>query len=143
MPTSVRGTIRGRLAVVLALSVASTVSELDAQAKVGKATPNVSGIWQLEKGKVKADGPKTVIIRPDSSASWGKETVRWRLRADQIMIALGGEWEIYKLKVSRDRMTLSGGDLTEPIILKRVGPPTPRPDSIPIPADPDTDGRSL
>ena len=143
MPTSVRGTIRGRLAVVLALSVAATVSELDAQAKVGKATPNVSGIWQLEKGKVKADGPKTVIIRPDSSASWGKETVRWRLRADQIMIALGGEWEIYKVKVSRDRMTLSGGDLTEPIILKRVGPPTPRPDSIPIPADPDTDGGSL
>ena len=143
MPTSVRGTIRGRLAVVLALSVAATVSELDAQAKVGKAAPNVSGIWQLEKGKVKADGPKTVIIRPDSSASWGKETVRWRLRADQIMIALGGEWEIYKVKVSRDRMTLSGGDLTEPIILKRVGPPTPRPDSIPIPADPDTDGGSL
>ena len=39
----------------------------------------------------------------------------------------------------RDRMTLSGGDLTEAITLKRVGPPTPRPESTPIPPDPDTD----
>jgi hypothetical protein len=55
------------------------------------------------------------------------------------MIALGGEWETYKLKLGSDKMTLSGGDLTEAITLKRVGPPTPRPDSIPIPPDPDTE----
>jgi hypothetical protein len=57
------------------------------------------------------------------------------------MIALGGEWEIYELKLGRDRMTLSGGDLQEAITLKRVGPPTPRPDSVAIPPDPDTEGR--
>ncbi len=131
----------GKLTVVLVIILSSDVSVLNGQVKDLKAGPSVSGIWQLEKGKVNADGPKTVIIRPDSSASWGKETVRWRLRADQIMIALGGEWESYKLKLGRDRMTLSGGDLTEAIILKRVGPPTPRPDSIPIPPDPDTPGR--
>lgn len=131
----------GKLAIAFGLALASTVSSLNAQTKPEKASLGVSGTWQLEKGKVNADGPKTVIIRPDSSASWGKETVRWRLRADQIMIALGGEWEIYKLKVVRDRMTLSGGDLTEAITLKRVGPPSPRPDSIPIPPDPDTEGR--
>src|SRR4026209_2266518 len=80
----------------------------------------LSGLWQLEKGKVKSDGPKTVMIRADSSASWGKETVRWRLKEDQIMIALGGEWEIYKLKLKGNRLTLSGGDLTDPITLKRA-----------------------
>ncbi len=83
--------------------------KLDTAAAQQKSTgrdPGVSGTWQLEKGKVKTDGPRSVVIRPDSSASWGKETVRWRLRGDQIMIALGGEWEVYKLKVSRDKMTL-------------------------------------
>lgn len=120
------------------------VANLDtdaAQQPSVKSGQAVAGTWQLEKGKVKADGPRSVVIRPDSSASWGKETVRWRLKGDQIMIAIGGEWEIYKLKVGRERMTLSGGDLTEAITLKRIGPPTPRPDSIPIPADPDTERR--
>ena len=99
----------------------------------------LSGLWQLEKGKVKADGPKSVMIRADSSASWGKETVRWRLKEGQIMIALGGEWEIYKLKLKGDRLTLSGGDLPDPITLKRVGPATPRPANVPIPPDPETE----
>ena len=104
---------------------------------------SLSGIWQLQKGKVKADGPKTVMIRPDSSASWGKETVRWRLKPGQIMIALGGEWEIYELKLKGDRLTLSGGDLNDPITLKRVGQATPRPANVPVPPDPDTEPSGL
>ncbi|HSE52073.1 MAG TPA: hypothetical protein VLB00_07770 [Gemmatimonadales bacterium] len=111
-----------------------------AAAPLRAQTPNgttLSGLWQLEKGKVKADGPKTVMIRADSSASWGKETVRWRLKEDQIMIALGGEWEIYKLKLKGNRLTLSGGDLTDPITLKRVGPATPRPAGVAVPPDPE------
>ncbi len=130
-----------KLAVTLGLMFPAGISISNAQTKPPKPGPAVSGTWQLEKGKVKADGPKTVVIRADSSASWGKETVRWRLRADQIMIALGGEWEIYKLKVKADRMTLSGGDLTEAITLKRIGPPSARPDSIAIPPDPDSESR--
>ena len=121
-----------RIAALLLL--ASAAAPLQGQ------TPNgttLSGLWQLEKGKVKSDGPKTVMIRADSSASWGKETVRWRLREDQIMIALGGEWETYKLKLKGNRLTLSGGDLTDPITLKRVGPATPRPANVPVPPDPD------
>lgn len=97
----------------------------------------LAGLWELEKGKVKSDGPKTVMIRSDSSASWGKETVRWRLKPGQIMIALGGEWEIYEIKLKKNRLTLSGGDLPDPITLKRVGVATPRPASVPIPPDPD------
>jgi hypothetical protein len=101
----------------------------------------LSGLWQLDKGKVNSDGPKTVMIRPDSSASWGKETVRWRLKSAQIMIALGGEWETYDLRLKGDRMELSGGDLNERIILKRVGSWTPRPPGVPVPGDPDKEPR--
>ena len=97
----------------------------------------LSGLWELEKGKVKADGPKTVMIRSDSSASWGKETVRWRLKPGQIMIALGGEWEVYELKLKGDRLQLSGGDLSDRITLKKVGPATPRAPNVPVPPDPD------
>lgn len=116
------------------LLVGLLAAPLAAQAPNGTT---LSGLWQLEKGKVKADGPKTVMIRPDSSASWGKETVRWRLKEGQIMIALGGEWETYKLKLKGDRLTLSGGDLPDPITLKRVGPATPRPANVPVPPDPE------
>lgn len=108
---------------------------------VGMQQPSgatLSGLWQLEKGKVNTDGPKSVMIRADSSASWGKETVRWRLKAGQIMIALGGEWETYDLKLKGDRMELSGGDLSEKVTLKKVGPATPRPANIPVPPDPDS-----
>lgn len=118
----------------LALLTLISTAPLAAQAPNGVT---LSGLWQLEKGKVKADGPKTVMIRADSSASWGKETVRWRLKEGQIMIALGGEWEIYKLKLRGDRLTLSGGDLPDPITLKKVGPATPRPANVPIPPDPE------
>lgn len=53
------------------------------------------------------------------------------------MIALGGEWETYKLKLKGDHLTLSEGDLTDPITLKRVGQATPRPANVPVPPDPD------
>ncbi|MGH7561131.1 MAG: hypothetical protein ACRENB_08925 [Gemmatimonadales bacterium] len=99
--------------------------------------PDLSGTWQLEKANVKGDGPRTVVIRSDSSASWGKETVRWRLRGESILIAIGGEWETYRLRVGKGQLTLSGGDLSGPIVLKRAGPATPRPAGVAVPPDPD------
>ncbi len=122
-----------KLALIFLLLVTAAVASAQEPSGV-----TLSGIWQLKNGKVKSDGPKTVMIRPDSSASWGKETVRWRLKSGQIMIALGGEWEVYKLKLKGDQLTLSGGDLNDPITLKRVGPATPRPSNVPVPPDPDT-----
>ena len=102
------------------------------------AAPAVEGTWRVDAASVAGKGPREVIIRSDSSASWGKETVRWRLPTpDKIMIALGGEWETYRMKIKGDKLTLSGGDLSEPITLKRTGPATARPDSVPIPPDPD------
>jgi hypothetical protein len=108
-------------------------SQLSAQA----ATP-ILGTWKAElRDKERKDAPREVVVRPDSSASWSKETVRWRLKPDSILIALGGEWVTYKLQVKGTRMTLSGGDLAKPISLTKVGPPTARPDSVPVPPDPD------
>jgi hypothetical protein len=100
---------------------------------------DIQGTWRVDAASVTGNGPREVIIRADSSASWGKETVRWRLpEGGKIMIALGGEWETYRMKLKGDKLTLSGGDLSEPITLKRTGPPTPRPADVPIPPDPDT-----
>jgi hypothetical protein len=95
----------------------------------------ITGTW-VAKVKTK-DGPQQVIIRSDSSASWGKETVRWRWPSPtEIRILLGGEWEVYTIELKGDKMKLSGEELDEPVTLKRVGPPTARPDSVKIPADP-------
>ncbi len=93
---------------------------------------NLLGTWEA-----KADAEvHEIIIRADSSASYGTETVRWRIKADTMMIALGDEWVCYTLRLRGDKMTLSDGDLQEPISLKRVGPPSVRPDSVAVPADP-------
>ena len=101
--------------------------------------PSVLGTWEASlKDAKRKDAPRTVIVRPDSSASYGTETVRWRITGPKtILLALGGEWVSYDFKVSGDKLTLSGGDLEKPITLTKLGPPTARPDSIPVPPDPD------
>ncbi|MFI5235056.1 MAG: hypothetical protein ACHQXA_05040 [Gemmatimonadales bacterium] len=84
------------------------------------------------------DGPHSVIVRGDSSASYGTQTVRWRIKAPgKILLALGGEWVEYNYKVKGEKLTLSGGDLKEAITLKRTGPPTPRAEGVAVPGDPD------
>ena len=102
--------------------------------------PSVLGTWKVDPKAAarQKSGPSLVIVRPDSSASYGKETVRWRLTGkDRISLVLGGEWVEYHMKLKKQELTLSGGDLTDPITLERVGPPTVRPDSARIPPDPD------
>lgn len=117
-----------RLMLIVALIAVAVPMSSEAQSDGG----SLLGTWEA-----KADAEvHEIIIRADSSASYGTETVRWRVKADTLMIALGEEWVCYTLRVRGDKMTLSEGDLQEPITLKRVGRPSPRPDSIPVPADP-------
>lgn len=96
------------------------------------APPRITGTWRAQT----PDGPREVVVRPDSSASYGEETVRWRLFADSLYLAFGDEWVGYVIQVKGSQLTISGGDLEEPMTLKRIGPPTPRPDSIPVPPPP-------
>jgi hypothetical protein len=104
----------------------------------GQRAPRLDGTWRAKT----ADGPQTVIVRADSSASWGDETVRWRIVADSIFIAMGDEWMVYNFKVAGRRLTLSGGDLEEPILLERIGPATSRPDSVAVPPAPPMSSRA-
>ena len=94
--------------------------------------PSLEGTWRAET----PDGPQTIIVRADSSASWGDETVRWRLVADSIFLALGDEWLVYNFVLRRRTLTLSGGDLVDPIALERTGPATSRPEGVPVPPAP-------
>jgi hypothetical protein len=120
-------------AAVLAAAVPMRVSAQTA------AKASLIGTWTFDlKQGPKKDGPRIVIVRQDSSASYGTQTVRWRILGDSLALALGGEWVNYRLKLKGKRLILSGGDLTEPVTFDLVGPPTPRPDSIAVPPDPDT-----
>jgi len=98
----------------------------------------ILGTWQFDlKQDQKKEGPRKVIVRPDSSASYGTQTVRWRIVGDSLALALGGEWVNYRLQLKGKKLRLSGGDLNEPVDFQRVGPPTPRPDSVAVPPDPE------
>ena len=121
------------LIIAAALCVSATVRPCVAQ-----ATPAILGTWVTEQ-KIQ-NAPATVVVRPDSSASYGTETVRWRLRGtNKLLLALGGEWVEYDYRVRSGRLTLSGGDLTEAITLRRTGNPSPRPANTPVPPDPDSE----
>ena len=49
---------------------------------------------------------------------------------------------VYGMVLRSDQLTLSGGDLEKPVTLKRVGPPTPRPDSLVVPKAPPASERA-
>ena len=102
------------------------------------ASPELSGTWRAET----PDGPQVIIVRPDSSASFGDDIVRWRIEGDSLHLALGDEWMVYKYELRRNMLTLSGGDLEEPIALERVGPATPRPPGVDVPTAPPPDRRA-
>ena len=119
-----------------ALVVVSVLLILGVPAIHAQATTDLSGTWQAET----PDGPQTVVVRPDSSASFGGDMIRWRVVADTVFLALGGEWIGYNFTVRGRTLKLSGGDLEETVELQRVGPPTPRPEGIPVPPDPTAAG---
>ena len=126
-----------RLVVVAMLVAALCPPRAAAQNSVKNS---LIGTWKFDlKQGPKKDGPRMVIVRQDSSASYGTQTVRWRILGDSLALALGGEWVNYRLKLKGKRLTLSGGDLDEAVTFDLVGPPTPRPDTIAVPPDPDTD----
>jgi hypothetical protein len=129
-----------RAALLVAVACLTGPNILGAQS--APSAPAIAGTWQAKVKEKTRDGEKTlvkeVVIRADSSASYEKETVRWRMPAkDRIWLALGGEWEKFKIDLKGDKLVLSEGDLTEPITLKRIGPPTPRPAGVAVPPDPD------
>ena len=116
--------------VVIWLVAAALPAPLAAQ----MAKPaSLMGTWQAKL----SEGTYTVVIRGDSSASYGDEVVRWRARGDSIFIALGGEWVGYRLRLRARQLTLSGGDLAEPVTLDWIGPPAARPANVRVPPDPD------
>lgn len=80
------------------------------------AVPDLVGTWETET----PDGPQVVTLKADSTASFGEETVQWRVTADTIFIQFEDEWVGYNFVIVGRNLTLSGGDLEEPVILERI-----------------------
>ena len=94
---------------------------------------HLEGDWQAKAG----EEIRHIMVRTDSSAQFGEQVARWRVIADSLWLTLGdGVWQVYGMKLEGERLTLSGGDLDKPVTLRRVGPATPRPDSVVIPPPP-------
>jgi hypothetical protein len=98
-----------------------------------QAPVRLTGTWQARAG----DEIRHIMVRADSSAQFGEEIARWRVVGDSLWITLGdGVWQVYGMKLVRDKLTISGGDLEKPVSLRRIGPPTARADTIAIPDAP-------
>src|SRR5712691_11651057 len=118
--------------LVLLLGIAPGLSAQTAHAGAGPR-PRLEGKWQAKT----EDEIRNIIVRSDSSAQFGDQVARWRVVADSLWLTLGdGVWQVYGMKLEGERLTLAGGDLDKPVTLRRVGPATPRPDSVMIPPPP-------
>ena len=88
----------------------------------GQQTPaNLSGSWQADM----LEGPQAIVVTGDSTVSFGEETVRIRISADTIFVQFGDEWVGYNFELQGDALTLSGGDLMDPVTLRRAVSPSP------------------
>ena len=104
-----------------------------------QAPARLTGNWQAKAG----DEIRHIMVRSDSSAQFGEEVARWRVVGDSLWITLGdGVWQVYGMKLAKDKLTISGGDLEKPVTLQRVGPASARPDTLTIPEAPPVNARA-
>lgn len=95
--------------------------------------PRLEGKWQAKT----EDEIRNIMVRSDSSAQFGDQVARWRVVGDSLWLTLGdGVWQVYRMKLESEKLTLSGGDLEKPVTLRRVGAATARADSVAIPPPP-------
>jgi len=114
-------------------------ARLPAQGSGPTHRPRLEGDWQAKTD----NGIRHIMVRPDSSAQFGDQVARWRVVGDSLWLTLGdGVWMVYGLRVGSERLTISGGDLEQPVTLRRVGPATARPDTLAIPASPPDTARA-
>lgn len=134
MPSTFRS-----LVPLIAAWAASSGTGLAAQAAAAPRRPRVEGKWQART----EEAVHYLMVRSDSSAQFGDQMARWRVVGDSLWLTLGdGAWQVYGMKLERDRLTISGGDLEKPVTLRRVGPATPRADTLAIPDPPPTTARA-
>lgn len=118
--------------LILALMLCVPASGTAVAQAAGEALPDLAGTWEVST----PDGMQRIVVRADSSASFNKEIVRWLTYDGKLYIAFGDEWVGYNFELKGRQLTLSGGDLEEPVILERIGPPTARPAGIDVPPAP-------
>jgi hypothetical protein len=124
-----------RPGVLLAACVVAPLA-LPAQ---GRGASALEGKWEAHTD----DGPRLIMVRRDSSAQFGDQVARWRLVGDSVWFTLGdGVWNVYGLKITGNKLTISGGDLDKPVTLRRVGPATARPDTLKVPDPPPDNARA-
>jgi len=83
--------------------------------------PNLTGTWQADT----PEGPQRLVVGSDSIVRLGADSVQWRQSADSVFLLLGGEWVGYRYVLREPTLTLSGGDLLDPLVLRRVTPLAP------------------
>lgn len=102
--------------------------------------PGVEGTWEA---RAPDDAIHHIVVRADSSAQFGDQIARWRVVGDSLWLTLGdGVWLVYGMRLERDRLMLAGGDLEQPVSLRRVGPAAPRPAAVAIPDPPPPTARA-
>lgn len=124
-----------QIALWAALSVAAQA--VAAQSRTTHS--RLEGKWEARTD----DGPRLIMVRGDSSAQFGDQVARWRLVEDSVWFTLGdGVWNVYGLRITGDKLIISGGDLEKPVTLRRVGPATVRPDTLQVPEPPPATARA-
>src|SRR3989442_6485927 len=74
----------------------------------------LEGDWLARAG----DELRHIMVRGDSSAQFCDQVARWRVVGDSVWITLGdGVWQVYRIVLRSDPLTLSGGAPAQPVRL--------------------------
>lgn len=117
----------------------AVLAQLAAAAPAAAQAPRLEGKWQART----TEAIHHIMVRGDSSAQFGEQIARWRVVADSLWLTVGdGVWMVYALRVQGDQLILSGGDLEQPVTLRRVGAATPRDRAVALPVAPPDSARA-
>jgi hypothetical protein len=104
--------MRTTVILLAALTVAGRGVPISAQSSL----PNLTGTWEADT----PEGPQRLVVGSDSIVRLGTDSVQWRQTPDSVFLLLGGEWVGYRYVLREPTLTLSGGDLLDPLVLRRV-----------------------
>jgi hypothetical protein len=90
-----------------------------ASAQIGAKTQQskIHGIWQNSQFVYQM----TLILNPDGSGEFDSEMIRYNQQGTKLSLVQGGQTTVYTCVLQENSLTLSGGDLDQPVTFTRNG----------------------
>ncbi len=84
---------------------------------LAQSTPNLTGTWHAKEHGF----TMILVLRPDGTGTFDDEAIKYKIIGNKLAITEDGEINNYTFTLKGNSLTLSGGDLDQPMIFERQG----------------------